>query len=168
MVDFLKLFGRSAVFAVTVLLSVAGAPAQAEDPNIRYVRTDDPEMNAAIAAARKSLPAMKALVAKHPKARPFVKVAIAHSAGKEHIWMFFEGVREGMYVGVIANNGKMIPQKVGDYFKAKPEWISDWMLMAPPERTGAIYGAFTLRVLFKRHPDAAPAAYKARLQPLPK
>jgi uncharacterized protein YegJ (DUF2314 family) len=129
------------------------------------VNSGNPEMNAAIAKARATLPAFWASYdARKPsetghslKAR-FPKPG----SGNEHIWMAdVKKIGDGRYSGKFANVPRDLPgKKAGDVAEFKEADISDWMFM----RNDKIVGGETIKPLLKSMPKADADALRARME----
>ncbi len=160
----------AALAAAALLAALLAAPspglAQKGDPTVSF-SPEDREMNAAIDAARASFPTFIDLIGRHPDGEFFLKVAIAHPNGREHIWMSLVDFQDGRFVGSIVNQGVEIPYGPGDEYRASWEEITDWMVHVPPAGSGPIHGAYTLRVIERVQPGSLPSDFIARLQPLP-
>ncbi len=123
---------------------------EADEDSVVYVRSSDPEMNAAIAEAQRTLPEFLAVVA---KADPLITNVIFKYplGGKEHIWVDHVA-RDGDYLtGRLANvpiqRGYTYQQEV----RVKLTDVSDW---AYRNAEGVMQGHRTTRVLLKQA-DAA-------------
>jgi uncharacterized protein YegJ (DUF2314 family) len=129
------------------------------------VNSGNPEMNAAIAKARATLPAFWAsydapkpsetghsLKARFPK----------RGSGNEHIWMAdVKKIGDGRYSGRFANVPRDLPgKKAGDMAEFKEADISDWMFM----RNDKIVGGETIKPLLKSMPKADADALRARME----
>ncbi|MBI5261207.1 MAG: DUF2314 domain-containing protein [Bradyrhizobium sp.] len=158
-----------AVTGVTVFGIVAIGPqtkSQAQDRSpVIDVRTADPEMNAAIARARATLPTFwasydapkpsetgHALKARFPTRRN----------DGEHIWINdVKKLPNGGYSGRFANAPRDLPgKKDGDTVEFKESDISDWMFL----RNGKIVGGETIKPLLKTMPKADADALRARME----
>lgn len=152
--------------AAIYLMDAAHDRAQAQDrsPIVDFAN-GDPEMAAAIAKARKSLPAFWASY-ETPKAQEAghslkVRFPTGGSNG-EHIWMAeVKKLADGRYSGRFANQPRDLPGKrMGDRVEFAEADISDWMFM----RNGKIVGGETIRPTLKRMPKADADALRARME----
>lgn len=162
---------RRAVLAafVGVLLvttPVVSACAQAED--LIVVPVEDPQVDAAIAEARKTLPIFwgkfDANLAGYD--RFALKVGLPTGGGaEEHIWMNVVSRSGGKVVGELANEPYDLGElKSGSRVEVDEALISDWQY----QKGGKLYGHFTARALLPRA-NAAQRAEAAELfapQPL--
>ena len=146
-------FSRAASGLLPLFLA-CGAPAdrfveRPGEPIAREFAADDPEMAAAIAAARASagslIERLRSLQAEG--AAVSVKVPLQVGDRVEHLWLSELDFRDGVFHGNIAN----LPigegaWSLGDAVAVKPEEISDWMVV----RDRALYGGFTIIVVRRR------------------
>ncbi|MGL9623364.1 DUF2314 domain-containing protein [Bradyrhizobium sp. U531] len=161
-----------AVLAAITGISVFGiltiGPTQevvAEDRSpIVDVRTSDPEMNAAIARARGTLPTFWASYAspKPSEEGHSLKVRFNTRKGGEHIWIAeVKKLPNGGYSGFFANQPRDLPGKrAGDKVEFAEADISDWMFM----RNGKIVGGETIKPTLKSLPKADADALRARME----
>ncbi len=129
----------------------------------------DAEMDAASDRARRAIPSFFALLDGDAEATGLVKIRFETPKGLTvHAWMTFEAREGEFFVGRLANSGGPGDgYAAGDRRRAKPDAVTDWMVIEAPRGSGAIHGAYTLRVLAKRAPGLVDQAYLARLKPLP-
>jgi uncharacterized protein YegJ (DUF2314 family) len=139
---------RALLAAVAGFVLHVGADYAMGTDDIVGVRSDDPQMIAAINMARGSLPKFfDALARPNAKQKSFVlKVAFRRGDDVEHIWVAdldFSGKRPR---GVIADK----PQMKGLRFMQKvffdPADITDWMYI----EDGKLVGGYTTRLLRER------------------
>nr|WP_249128203.1 DUF2314 domain-containing protein [Bradyrhizobium lablabi] len=129
------------------------------------VATGDPEMAAAIAKARATLPAFWASW-EAPKSNEdghSLKVRFpTHGTNGEHIWMAeVKKLPGGRYSGRFANQPRDLPgRRAGDLVEFREAAISDWMYL----RNGKIVGGETIRPMLRRMPKAEAEALRARLE----
>jgi uncharacterized protein YegJ (DUF2314 family) len=135
-------------------LLACGAPAdriieRPGEPIAREFEASDPEMAAAIAAARASVGSLieRLRSLRAEGADVSVKVPLQIKDRVEHLWLHDLDFRDGAFHGNIAN----LPVgdggwSLGDAVAAKPEEISDWMVV----RDGTLYGGFTIVVVRRR------------------
>jgi uncharacterized protein YegJ (DUF2314 family) len=169
----LKFFAMVAMIAVlgsSILLMDASAQdrSQNQDRSPVYdVANGDPEMAAAIAKARASLPVFWASyeAPKGSEAGHSLKVRFTvpnrRNSG-EHIWMAeVKKLPSGRYSARFANQPRDLPGKrVGDLVEFAEADISDWMFM----RNGKIVGGETIRPLLKSMSRADADAMRARME----
>ncbi|WP_414665198.1 YegJ family protein [Horticoccus sp. 23ND18S-11] len=116
--------------------------------NVKSVRSEDPEMFAAIKEARDSFRKfLDAFVAPKEKQSAFlVKIAFTKDETVEHIWLADLNLNGPKPSGVIANP----PLRKDLKFKQRVEidftYLSDWMFI----EDGILIGGFTTRLLRKR------------------
>ena len=121
-----------------------------ETAPISYVENDDPEMNGAMALARKTMPEFtKAFRSADPNNKDFsIKVKFGDDKSGEHIWVGDLQYTPAGYTGVIANVPEATPGlSMGDTVQIEPGNISDWMYL---DNKHKLYGSYTTRVLLKR------------------
>ena len=158
----------AAITSVSVfgILTIGSAPevAAKDRSPIVDVRTSDPEMNAAIARARGTLPTFWASYesAKPTETGHALKVRFPTRKGGEHIWIGeVKKLPDGTYSGRFANEPRDIPGKrAGDKVKFAEADISDWMFM----RNGKIVGGETIKPTLKSLPKADADALRARME----
>ena len=156
------------VIALLAALSL-GQVASAElapDPTV-LVEDNDREMNKAILAARKTLPAFLANTVDAEGYGPrggFLKVRFevnAQGATDENIWVGPFANFEGQdFVGLLANQPVAMPGlNAGDQVSFSYDMIVDWNLDAGD---GRYYGDYTTRVVIARLDPSEAAAFKDR------
>lgn len=126
------------------------------DPVIGY-DPHDVRMNAAEAEARGQLDRFFSLVLDDDGlARPDsgVKVAVpVPGGGNEVIWVSPFGLRDGRFIGLLANQPQSISDKqVGDVIAFAEAQVRDWYFFG---EDGRMYGSYTTRVMLE---DMSPAA----------
>jgi uncharacterized protein YegJ (DUF2314 family) len=162
---------RFKMVAVAAVIAVLGSAihlmdAAAEDRSpIIDIANGDPEMAAAIAKARATLPAFWASyeAPKAAEAGHSLKVRFPTGGNRgEHIWMAeVKKLPGGRYSGRFANQPRDLPGKrAGDMVQFAEADISDWMYM----RNGKIVGGETIRPMLKRMPKADADALRARME----
>jgi uncharacterized protein YegJ (DUF2314 family) len=162
---------RLRILAVLTIIAVLGSAvhwmdAAAEDRSPVYdVASSNPEMAAAIAKARATLPAFWASyeAAKASEAGHSLKVRFpTRKNDGEHIWMAeVKKLAGGRYSGRFANQPRDLPGKqAGDLVEFTEADISDWMFM----RNGKIVGGETIRVLLKSMPRPDADALRTRME----
>ena len=115
------------------------------------VSKDDPEMQAAIAKARSTLPLFWATFDNPTKGETSfaLKVRITDANGVEHFWVNRIEKKEGLIYGTINNDPNTVKSvKMGQRIEVPEEQISDWTFM----RKGKMVGNYTLRPLLKSMP----------------
>jgi uncharacterized protein YegJ (DUF2314 family) len=162
---------RLRILAVLAIVAVLGSAvhwmdAAAEDRSPVYdVASSNPEMAAAIAKARATLPAFWASyeASKASEAGHSLKVRFpTRKNDGEHIWTAdVKKLAGGRYSGRFANQPRDLPGKqAGDLVEFTEADISDWMFM----HNGKIVGGETIRVLLKSMPRADADALRARME----
>ena len=154
--------------AVTIFaaLGIPNSELRAQDRSpVIDVNTGNPEMNAAIAKARATLPTFWASydAPKSSETGHSLKVRFPKpTSGHEHIWMAeVKKTADGRYSARFANVPRDLPGKrAGDVAEFKEADISDWMFT----RNGKIVGGETIRPMLKMMPKADADALRARLE----
>jgi len=155
--------------AALALITPPWAPTMAEYRSDRSpvvnVPNSNPEMAAAIAKARATLPTFWASyeAPKSSETGHSLKARFPNPKNDgEHIWMAeVKKLPGGRYSGRFANQPRDLPGKrAGDLVEFTEADISDWMFM----RDGKIVGGETIRVLLKSLPKADADALRARLE----
>ncbi len=126
------------------------------------VSEDDPEMNAAMAKARESLPQFWQIFddRKRGESDFALKVQITDKRGSEHFWVVDLERREGKTMGSINNDPNIVRcVKIGDRIEIPEADISDWMYV----RDGKMVGNRTIVPLFKQMSPAEAAQYKSMM-----
>lgn len=126
------------------------------------IGADDPEMAAAIAKARDTLPQYWQLFEhpEHGETDFSLKVAISDKHGTEHFWVVDPERKNGMIFGTIDNDPDLVRSiKLGDRIQVDERDISDWGYV----RDGKMYGKYTLRVLMKHMPAKEADIYRKML-----
>ncbi|MEM7703008.1 MAG: DUF2314 domain-containing protein [Pseudomonadota bacterium] len=140
---------------ITVLtaihLSAIGVPTlvsaqQGDDPNLESVEADDPEMNAAIAEAQRTLPTFLAVLEDPPQGASNLSFKFPLS-GWEHIWVS-NLRRDGDYlIGRLSNVPQQPEWSEGDPVRVPMKNISDWAWL---DSDGVMQGHHTTRVILRR------------------
>lgn len=130
-----------------------GVAAQAEDKIVNFGE-DDAEMNAAVAAARKTLPVFWKHFRDHPEETSSLKVALPTANGHEHIWVSDVEAKDGKITARLANVPDALPGlELGSPVTFDEAQISDWAY----KKNGKLYGHYTTRIVIQ-HIDPAEAA----------
>jgi uncharacterized protein YegJ (DUF2314 family) len=156
-----RMLGGTAL-VVLALVGAAVAAAQ-QQPRVVMVPEKDPEVAAAIAQGRDTLPRFwQALDKPQPtEDRHALKVGLpADGGGSEHIWANRIERKDGKIFGTIDNVPKKLSKiRFGQRIEIPEPLISDWMY----HRSGKIVGGYTIRALLKRLPPAEAARLRAML-----
>ena len=145
---------------------LAGTP---DDPVVT-VDQGDAAMNAAIATAQATLPALLAHalspegVQQHDVS---LKVALPKpTGGHEHVWVRgFRRNADGSFTGPLDSNVYSDPKlQIGDEITYSADMISDWLW--PEDETITLYGGYTMRVLYADG-DGLPQPWRFSETPLP-
>jgi len=116
------------------------------------VADDDPEMLAAIAKARETLPQFWTTFDKRDQGEAdfALKVRIKDKNGTEHFWATDIERSDGKIMGTINNDPNIVASvKLGDRIQIPEVDISDWLYM----RGGKMVGNHTFKPLFKNMPE---------------
>lgn len=136
---------------LAILLSLLTACSKRD--KVVNVEDDDPEMVAAIAEARDTLPQFWQVFDKRERGESdfSLKVKISDKRGTEHFWATELERRDGKTRGTINNDPNIVASvKLGDRIEIPEADISDWLYM----RDGKMVGNETLRPLLKKMPEA--------------
>ena len=142
----------SLLLALLALFAIAGAPAAQDvlrrdgEPEVHLVEESDPEMNAAIEEARRSVGRLverwSELQAEGVYAS--IKVPVAEAGEVEHIWLSDVSFDEGRVHGNLGNAPFSLPSwSLGDPISVPLDRISDWMVV----RNGQLIGGYSLFVI---------------------
>lgn len=134
---------------VCVLLSLLAACSKRD--KVINVEGDDPEMTAAIAAARETLPHFWQVYEKPTRGETnfALKVKITDKQGTEHFWATDIERRDGKITGMINNDPNIVKSvRLGDRMEIPEADISDWLYM----RDDKMIGNHTVKPLFKQMP----------------
>lgn len=135
---------RVATYLILILLLAACS----KEDKVSIVASDDPEMNAAIAKARASLPQFWREF-NHPEQSESgfsLKVRISDQGKVEHFWTIDIKRQGDKIIGTINNDAEMVKTvKLGDTVEIPETNITDWLYI----RNGKMVGNFTIRPLLK-------------------
>ena len=148
------------VAAALLLALPAGAYAQqAGGDEIVSFEESDPEMNAAIAEARRTLPGWFAVLADPPAGASGIAFKYPLE-GWEHIWVD-NVVRDGEFLeGTLSNNPHAEGYAIGDPVSVPIAEVSDWAWW---DGDGVAHGYHTVRVMLGRMPPEQAAATRRSL-----
>lgn len=138
-------------------LSLLGACSKQDQ--VISVDGNDPDMNAAIAKARETLPQFWQVFEKrdHGENEFSLKVKITDAKGSEHFWVSQLDRRDGKTTGIVNNEPDSVRSvKLGQRIEIPQADISDWLYM----RNGRMVGNRTLVPLFKTMPKEEAERYK--------
>ncbi len=136
---------------IALLSTLAGCANQTD--TVIQVKDDDPEMIAAIAKARASLPQFWQVFDNpaNGESNFSLKVKITDSKGTEHFWATDIERKDGKIQGTINNDPNIVASvKLGDRIPIPQADISDWLYM----KNGKMVGNETLKPLLKTLPPA--------------
>jgi uncharacterized protein YegJ (DUF2314 family) len=155
---------KSVLLALSTLVCTSAfvaQPAMAQQDKVINVPDDDPEMAAAIAKARSTLPEFwKAREAEAEGEENFsLKVMVPYGSGKhEHMWLVDIDREDDKLSGTISNQPAYATNvSQGDVHEFTEAEISDWTFM----RNGKMVGNETMRPLLKRMSPEEAAPYRA-------
>lgn len=123
------------------------------------VDASDPEMNAAIAKARSTLPHFWEAFDKreHDETDFALKVRITEGKEVEYFWAIDIQKENGRILGTINNDPEWVHNiKIGQRITIPEVDVSDWLF----QRDGKMIGNYTLRALFKKMSPAEVEKYK--------
>ncbi|MEJ0089851.1 MAG: DUF2314 domain-containing protein [Limisphaerales bacterium] len=139
-----------ALIILTVGLALFAACSKRD--KVINVADDDPEMLAAIAKARDTLPQFWQVLDKpeHGESEFALKVKITDKRGTEHFWATDIRRQDGKIMGTINNDPEVVASvKLGDKIQIPEADISDWLYMCNEK----MVGNETLRPLLKKMPS---------------
>jgi uncharacterized protein YegJ (DUF2314 family) len=112
------------------------------------VEKTDPEMNAAVEAARSSIgDFLEAFLNPSPNQSSFLlKVRFISSEETEHIWLADLDLGPNKSAGTVANETNFPGLAYMQRVSFTPDQITDWMYF----EDGALVGGFTTRLLMRR------------------
>lgn len=142
------------------LLAVACGPAAggAEDESeIITVAEDDPEMDAAIAEAQRTLPEFLAVLNDRPAGADEFVIKFP-LGGYEHIWVDDPRLSGDVLVGRLSNVPVQEGYAMGDEVRVPLAEVSDW---AWRDASGVMHGHRTTRVLLPRIAPEEAASLRA-------
>jgi uncharacterized protein YegJ (DUF2314 family) len=136
---------------------------QAGRDNFTIVDDEDPEMEAAIARGRATLPRFwKALENPMDGETNFaLKVEVRDAKGTEFFWANDIEMKDGKIYGVINNEPNIVEcVKFGQKIEITDSQIADWLFL----RNGKMAGNYTVRPLLKTMPKEEAAKLKAIIE----
>lgn len=105
----------------------------------------DPEIAAAVATAKKELPAFISAF-KAGKGEFAINAKFLTKTGYEHVWVKVNTYEKGLFTGTIASPPVALDKKPGDEVEVPEGDVSDWTY----KLDGVVKGGFTTKVLSKR------------------
>jgi uncharacterized protein YegJ (DUF2314 family) len=154
------LINTIAICTLTVVTLLAAGCSKKD--KVVMVEDDDPEMVAAIAKGRETLPQFwQAVDRKSPDESLFsLKVEIKDDQGSEYFWLKDIERKDGKLYGTIDNDPNIVSSvKLGDRIQIPEADIADWLYT----KGDKMVGNYTLRALFKQMSSEEAARYKAML-----
>ena len=124
------------------------------DRSVINVADDDPEMVQAIKTAKETFGFFENNWQTMTNDGYSLKFALPTADGElEHIWFSPTKIEGDKITGECANDPANIPGlKIGDSRTVSRDDVTDWMILVGNQ----CYGGYTIRILAKRNPDAAP------------
>lgn len=118
---------------------------------------DDPEMNAAMAEARATLPQfVAALESKAEGNQYLLKARFAEGKDAEHLWLSDITHQDGIFAGKLSNAPMVLAKlQAGDAVQVSSQDVSDWMILG----NGKYRGGYTQRVMRERLSAAEQAEF---------
>lgn len=118
--------------------------------SIASVQDDDPEMKAATAKARSTLPEFEKLLASPPPAQTYIAIKAAFEHGdndSEHMWLNQIIVTADGYHGRLENEPQYVRSlEIGQLVFVRRDRVSDWLAI----HDGVLVGGYTMRVIRSR------------------
>ncbi len=137
--------------------------AAVRESSIVSVRSEDTEMERAMARARDSLPGVLERFIAGELENFSVKVRVSDGQNSEHFWLSDVEYHDGRFSGTINAQPQMVNGIVeGQVYQASIDDVTDWIHL----RDGLMHGNYTLRVLLPRLPKEEATKYAAHLAPL--
>lgn len=155
-----KIMTRTLSLLLTLGLLLTTLTACSKRDKVIFVADDDPEMVAAMAKARGSLPQFWKVFEKRERgeAKFGLKVKITDKKGTEFFWASDIKRQDGKVMGTIDNDPNIVTTvKLGDRIEIPEADISDWLYM----REGKMVGNETLKPLLKTMPPEEVARFKS-------
>ncbi len=131
-------------------------------PDVHYVKKDDPKMVAAINQARSNIEQfITTLNNPKPSQSGFaIKLAVKDDGNIEHMWLSPVRYRDRVFFGTINNEPVSITTvKIGDQVSVAADQISDWMYI----ENGKLSGGYTIRAVRDRLSANEQAAFDSSL-----
>ena len=146
------------IFALALQCHLALAQTR-DEGEVVMAGTTDPDMRAAIRAARTELDSFLKIAASPPPNTSGykLKVMVADAGNTEHFWVTpFRNTADG-FEGILANDPKIVKNvQSGQVLRFKREEISDWGYVW----NGRQVGSYTVCVLFKKMPPEQADYYR--------
>lgn len=153
----LRLAPLAMLAAVPFPLHAQPLTAAGTEDKVVSVSDEDPEMNAAIAAARRTLPDFLKVVDKPPPDVRDVSFKFPLD-GWEHIWVTNVSRRGNVLVGELDNEPVAKGYRLGQHVEVPLEQVSDWSYRGAD---GVMRGHRTTRLLLARLPADEAAQIRA-------
>jgi len=121
---------------------------ESEKGNFAALKADDPEVAAAKKKAQESLDSfISKYNSKDLYKAKMVKFPMPVKGQTEHIWMDVSEIKDGTFIGTLANDSFYDPQlKVGAPVSVHRNDVEDWMLM---DRKDNMEGGFSIEAVRK-------------------
>lgn len=142
---------RTSSILLIIGVSLALLTACSKRDKVVFVTDDDPEMVAAIAKARSTLPQFWQAFEKRDRGETkfSLKIRITDKKRIEHFWVTDIERQDGKVMGTISNAPNIVASvKLGDRIEIPEAEIQDWFYM----RGGKMVGNETIKPLFKMMP----------------
>jgi uncharacterized protein YegJ (DUF2314 family) len=142
---------RSLIAALVLVAAPTALSAQPETTDrddVVSVAQSDPEMNAAIAEAKRTLPEFLKVVAKPPPGVSAITFKYP-LGGWEHIWVTDVQQRGGKLIGRLDNEPLQKEYRLGQEVEVPLSQVSDWAYLGAD---GVMRGHRTTRVILGRIP----------------
>lgn len=153
--------GLPLLIIIFLALPSLGRAAGTDDHVVR-IATDDQEMLAAFAKARRSVDGVIALIKAGTLSSCNIKVQVHDGNGTEYFWLSGVTLAGDTFTGRIDNDPEIVKNvKIGDVQTVAKTGIYDWMYM----KDRKMHGNYTLRVLLKKMDRDEAAKYRALLAP---
>jgi uncharacterized protein YegJ (DUF2314 family) len=149
-------FAQLVAMTLAAMLLCAGC---VQKPEIAFVPDDDPEMAAAIAKARNTLPQFWSVFENPTQGEKdfALKVRFTDAKGYENLWLSSLQRSDGKITGVVDNYPNTVTKvRRGERIDIPETDITDWFYM----RDGKMFGNQTIRILFRKMTPSEVEYYK--------
>lgn len=123
------------------------------EPPVSAVEDNDPELAAAEAKARTSLPEFISELQKQQAKTTgqvtfSIKTSFPANGSAEHMWVDVEKFEQGVFFGILGNDPIYAKNlKLGDAVQVKQDAVEDWIIM---DDAGNMRGGYTAKLLMER------------------
>ena len=159
-ISFAAIFLSLAALFATPVIGLT-AVEKAERDEIVFAPSNDPQMNAAMRAARSSLPDFLAIISMPNRSltSSALKIRMREDEQTEYLWVNpFKQTKDGL-IGIVNNTPRLlIGVKDGDQIEFPERDVVDWMYV----ENGKMFGNYTGCVLLRKRPRSEQAEFKQK------